>query len=62
MIGEIEVIWYIQQSLILNVILLNMRGFQIFLRDYFKNVCDLINIVIGYGILKKYKKIYIYQV
>lgn len=44
--GEIEVIWYIQQSLILNVILLNMRGFQIFLRDYFK-IGDLINIVIG---------------
>lgn len=43
---EIEVIWYIQQSLILNVILLNMRGFQ---RDYFK-IGDLINIVIGYGI------------
>lgn len=54
--GEIEAIWYIQQSLTSNATLLNMRGFQTSPRDHSKNACDPTNIVTGHGIQKKYKK------
>lgn len=53
--GEIEAIWYIQQSLTSNATLLNMRGFQ---RDHSK-IGDPTNIVTGHGIQKSIKKIYI---
>lgn len=56
--GEIEAIWYIQQSLTSNATLLNMRGFQTSPRDHSK-IGDPTNIVTGHGIQKSIKKIYI---